>query len=340
MFEMFEQALFVAGCCVCIASLLIKKKHNVLRHHENPHVQGFGRLNPHVAIAVWSREQEARTLVMQPKCSSNVVDLSGEWKFKLFRDTDSAFRAVGCGENNDDMTSIVVPGSWQLQKSGDIAIFTNGGYAFPLSQIDTPCDNPTGYYVKEFALKSSWKSRRIVLNFAGVDSAYYVWLNGKYVGFSKDSRLPSDFDITSAAVFNQTDDANMNSRGALINKMEVLVCRMSDGHIFENQDMWNLSGIFRDVMVVSYPLPLHIYDFSWNVDVEFFTSCYAATHSKCDSFAIFSVFLRILLCGWGTNRDLLVFLCSCLCKHERAGAVGHGVYPCLVTAEWCRRCKL
>jgi beta-galactosidase len=282
MFEMFEQAVFVAGCCVCIASLLLKKKHSVLRKHENPHVQGFGRLNPHVVIAVWGSEQEARTLVMQPKCSSNVADLNGMWGFQLFRSSEDAFRYRETADIDDitELKTIVVPGSWQLQCPGDLPIFTNAGYAFALSQIDTPCENPTGYYVKEFALKSSWRDRRIVLHFAGVDSAFYVWVNGKYVGISKDSRLPADFDVTSVVMFNECDDSSLISRGAVINKLQVLVCRMSDGHIFENQDMWSVSGIFRDVMVVSYPLPLHIYDFSWHVDVEFFTSCYAATHSK------------------------------------------------------------
>lgn len=282
MFELMEQAVFVAGCCICIASLIMRKKHYVLRHHENPHVQGFGRLNPHVVIAVWGSEQEARTLVMQTKCSSNVVDLNGKWNFRLFKNTDDAFlyRDSGWREEKFELKTVVVPGSWQLQFAGDTAIFTNGGYVFPLSQIDTPCDNPTGYYAKEFALKSSWSNRRIILNFAGVDSAFYVWVNGKFVGFSKDSRLPTDFDITPTVQFNKADNTSTTGRGAVVNTLQVLVCRMSDGLIFENQDMWNLSGIFRDVMIVSYPLPLHIYDFSWNVEVEFFTSCYAATHSK------------------------------------------------------------
>mgnify|MGYP003387319120 CR=1 FL=1 len=273
----------MVATCVCIASLIIRKKQKQIRSHENPAVQGVNRLDSHVVCAAFSSEKESRSHVMQRKCSINALDLSGKWHFRLFRNANDAFYFKEHGDRRmraEGGTEIVVPGSWQLQCVGDMPIYTNSGYVCPLENIEIPCDNPTGYYTKEFVVRSSWSSRRIVLHFGGVDSAFYVWVNDQYIGFSKDSRLPVEFDITSAVKFNTSDNTLNIGGSAAVNSLEVLVCRMSDGAIFENQDMWNLSGIYRDVMLISYPQPLHIWDFSWSLDLEFFTSAYSATHGE------------------------------------------------------------
>ena len=137
-----------------------------------------------------------------------------------------------------------------------------------LDQVEASCENPTGYYSTEFIVDDEWVARRTILSFLGVDSAFYLWINNHYIGFSKDSRLPAEFDVGSHLKYGD-DSANV---------LEVIVCRLSDGNLFENQDMWNMNGIFRDVLLSSYPLPLHIYDFAW--DLEIGTTAYYTTQGK------------------------------------------------------------
>ena len=255
---MIDQLGWFAASCICVASLLYRKKMLEIRHHENPLIQGYKRLDAHVVTCAFSTEKEAREYCLQFKQSANTFNLGGTWDFVLFKDVRNAMFYV---ENMHLLIStvesspIIVPGSWQLQFPGDLPIYTNSGYIFELDQVEIPCCNPTGYYSREFEVPSNWNSRRIILSFQGVDAAFYVWINGEFVGFSKDSRLPAEFDVTSVL-----KDSGVNS-------IKILVCRLTDGLLFENQDMWNLNGIFRDVLLISYPLPLHISDFSWNLDL-------------------------------------------------------------------------
>jgi beta-galactosidase len=120
----------------------------------------------------------------------------------------------------------------------------------------TPPHNPTGYYRRTFTVHQTWHQREVFLSFLGVDSAFYLWLNGRFVGFSKDSRTTAEFDIT---VFVHWEGDNT---------LEVVVLRYNDGSYLEDQDMWNLSGIFRSVNVYSLPKPVRIRDFVWRTSME------------------------------------------------------------------------
>jgi beta-galactosidase len=113
-------------------------------------------------------------------------------------------------------------------------------YAFERPLIVPADDNPTGCYRTRFSLSDAWAGRKVFLCFEGVDSAFHVWLNGTYVGYSQDSRLPAEFDVTPAARHGE-------------NLLAVRVYRWSDGSYLEDQDFWRLSGIFRDVVLWSAP---------------------------------------------------------------------------------------
>ncbi|XP_052176349.1 uncharacterized protein LOC127790740 isoform X2 [Diospyros lotus] len=126
----------------------------------------------------------------------------------------------------------------------DRPIYTNVVYPFPLDPPNVPEDNPTGCYRTYFHLPKEWKGRRILLHFEAVDSAFQAWINGVPVGYSQDSRLPAEFEITDFCHPCGCDDKNV---------LAVQVFRWSDGSYLEDQDHWWLSGIHRDVLLLAKP---------------------------------------------------------------------------------------
>ena len=139
----------------------------------------------------------------------------------------------------------MVPSNWQMKGYGH-PHYTNVIYPFPVNPPFVPSENPTGCYIRDFDLPEEWEDRRILLKFDGVDSFYYVWVNGQLAGMSKGSRNASEFDITELV---QTGS----------NRIAVQVLQWSDGSYLEDQDMWWLSGIFRNVSVSAVP-EADIYD--------------------------------------------------------------------------------
>ncbi|MBO4648288.1 MAG: DUF4981 domain-containing protein [Lentisphaeria bacterium] len=166
--------------------------------------------------------------------------LNGAWKFAYFQSPGEApedfFREdFDCCEWDD----IMVPSNWQLKGYGH-PHYTNVQYPFPVNPPFVPSQNPTGCYIREFEIGDDWADRRILLKFDGVDSFYYVWVNGQLAGMSKGSRNASEFDIT--------DIARLGT-----NRIAVQVLQWSDGSYLEDQDMWWLSGIFRNVSLSAVP---------------------------------------------------------------------------------------
>ncbi|GAA1589246.1 glycoside hydrolase family 2 TIM barrel-domain containing protein [Kribbella hippodromi] len=165
------------------------------------------------------------------------VPLGGEWSFRLSPTVATA---------PDDLTdpdttgwdTITVPGHWQLSGYGKPA-YTNVVYPFPLEPPYVPTDNPTGDYVRTVTVPDDFAGARIVLRFEGVDSRFAVYVNGEWVGWSSGSRLASEFDITElVAPGNEAQIA-------------VRVHQWSAGSYVEDQDMWWLSGIFREVNLLA-----------------------------------------------------------------------------------------
>lgn len=175
--------------------------------------------------------------------------LNGEWKFNWVPRPE--LRPTNFFETNFDdasWTNIVVPGNWERSGFG-VPIYLGSGHTFkidPPSVMGEPPTNwtafaqrnPVGSYRKSFNLPPGWSDCRVFIHFDGVDSAFYLWVNGRKVGFSKDSRTPTEFELT-----------DYLQPGA--NQFAVEVYRWSDGSYLEDQDMWRMSGIFRPVYIYS-----------------------------------------------------------------------------------------
>ncbi|HEU0297263.1 MAG TPA: glycoside hydrolase family 2 TIM barrel-domain containing protein, partial [Anaerolineales bacterium] len=218
-----------------------------LRDWENPLVTGKNKRPGHVPMGAYPNAELA--LACDRMASPNQQILNGEWKFHLAACPEEV--PVGSHAEGFDVSSwadIAVPGNWQLQGFNDIPIYTNVAYPFPPNPPFVPRENPTGCYRHTFALDSSWLGRNIYLLFESVDSAFYVWVNGQEVGYSQDSRLPAEFDVTPYVRAGQ-------------NTLAVQVMRYSDGSYLEDQDMWLLSGIQRDVILYNKP-PVSLEDYT------------------------------------------------------------------------------
>ncbi|MEI8408038.1 MULTISPECIES: glycoside hydrolase family 2 TIM barrel-domain containing protein [unclassified Kribbella] len=165
------------------------------------------------------------------------LPLTGDWNFRL-----SASVADAPDDLKDPDTSgwdtIAVPGHWQLSGYGAPA-YTNIVYPFPLEPPYVPTDNPTGDYVRTVTIPADWAGAKIVLRFEGVDSRFAVHVNGELLGWSSGSRLPSEFDLT---------DVVAPGKEA---RIAVRVHQWSTGSYVEDQDMWWLSGIFREVNLLA-----------------------------------------------------------------------------------------
>lgn len=171
--------------------------------------------------------------------SARFVDLNGQWGFLYYSSIldvlDKSLEALV----NAQTESISVPSTWQ-HSGYDQANYTNVRYAIPFDPPFVPNDNPVGLYTRSFSVEESELEFDFHLNFEGVDSAFYVWVNGQWLGYSQVSHSISEFDVTP---YLQVGD----------NQLAVLVLKWSDGTYFEDQDKFRTSGIFRDVYLLKRP---------------------------------------------------------------------------------------
>ncbi|MFJ7976906.1 glycoside hydrolase family 2 TIM barrel-domain containing protein [Peribacillus sp. NPDC096379] len=202
-----------------------------MKRWENVHLTGINRLSAHTDFYRYREFSEAFKL--NKEMSKGYLLLDGEWKF-LFLEAPEfsplSFETEDFEVNSLD--SIEVPSCWQIHGYGKMH-YTDVLYPFPINPPFVPQENPTGIYFKDLILENI-KDEKIVLKFNGVDSAFDLYVNGHHVGFSKGSRMPSEFDITKYV-----------RNGS--NRLTVRVYQFSDGTYLEDQDMWWLSGIFRSV---------------------------------------------------------------------------------------------
>ena len=212
---------------------------------ENHELMHRNRLPAHAMLLPY--EDEIAALTGERSNSPWFSLLNGNWDFHFAPTPGLA--PLKFWANDFDAAGwdrITVPSNWQLEGYG-YPHYTNVIYPFPVDPPRVPTENPTGSYRRLFELPKEWQDRKIILCFEGVDSAFYVWVNGKQVGFSKGSRLPSEFDITK---YVKPGEKNL---------IAVQVYQWSDGSYLEDQDMWWLSGIFRDVYLYALP-DVHIFD--------------------------------------------------------------------------------
>ncbi|MGL5314014.1 MAG: glycoside hydrolase family 2 TIM barrel-domain containing protein, partial [Peptostreptococcaceae bacterium] len=165
--------------------------------------------------------------------------LDGEWKFLFLEAPEFSPNGFNNKDyNTENWNNIKVPSNWQMEGYGKMH-YTDLYYPFPINPPFVPTKNPTGIYKRKFTLDKNWMREKTTLRFHGVDSAFEIWVNGEYVGYSKGSRMQAEFDITE---FVKEE-----------NDITVRVYQFSDATYLEDQDMWWLSGIFRSVELVNQP---------------------------------------------------------------------------------------
>ncbi|MBN1261973.1 MAG: beta-galactosidase, partial [Anaerolineae bacterium] len=250
---------------------------------ENPRVIERNKESGHVPLTPYTDEAAA-----WERTRAYTQLLNGDWKFQWSPNPASAPVGFEAPEYDDSgWDTVAVPGNWQLQGYGK-PIYTNIQYPFPIDPrfkaaeaemqlamakkgatirdlqapewaMEIPLgvpqdDNPTGCYRLRFGVPEHWEGRQTFIRFDGVDSAFHLWVNGQAVGYSEDSRLPAEFNLTP---FLHSGE----------NILAVRVYRWSTGSYLEDQDFWRLSGIFRDVTLWSAP-DIHLWDYTIETDLD------------------------------------------------------------------------
>lgn len=217
----------------------------VEKYYENPGI-----------LHVGTEENRCYYLPCNGEGKENVRLLSGvDWRFSYYKsveDVPGDFYKPDFEE--EGFERMEVPSCWQML-GYDQKQYTNVRYPFPYDPPYVPGDNPSGAYIKYFDLSRAETKEEQFLYFEGVDSCFYVWINGKFVGYSQVSHSPSEFNIT-------------GKTKAGTNKLAVLVLKWCDGSYLEDQDKFRMSGIFRDVLLLFRPRE-YVRDFTVTTPVDF-----------------------------------------------------------------------
>lgn len=206
---------------------------------ENHQIDGINRMPARAHFLTFPSKEKA--LLNNNRYTHAFKNLNGVWKF-MFLDAPE-YSPEGFFNSDFDVTKmddITVPGNWQLQGYGKMH-YSDLWYNFPINPPYVPTENPTGIYKRTFFVEESYRDKKIIIRFCGVDSAYHLWINGKEVGYGKVARNESEFDITDIIRVGEENDVT------------VRVYQWSDGTYLEDQDMWWESGIFRDVELIGVP---------------------------------------------------------------------------------------
>ena len=210
----------------------------VPRYYENLEMLHENTMSPRAYYIPASVRKD--DLIENRENSDRFLLLNGEWNFKYF---DSIYEVTDVfyeeGYDISEFDKIAVPGVWQMA-GYDSHQYTNIRYPFPFDPPYIPQDIPCGAYVHTFTYQKEEKAPKAFLNFEGVDSCFFVWMNGTYVGYSQVSHATSEFDVTS--VLKDGD-----------NTIAVLVLKWCDGSYLEDQDKFRMSGIFRDIYLLKRP---------------------------------------------------------------------------------------
>ncbi len=205
------------------------------RDWENPGVTQWNRLATHAPFHSWRDETFAR----EDKLSLSKRLLNGVWRFSFFPAPEQVPEAW-ITDDLADAVEMPVPSNWQME-GFDTPIYTNVTYPINVNPPYVPAENPTGCYSLTFEMNDAWLcSGQTRIIFDGVNSAFHLWCNGQWVGYSQDSRLPAEFDLSAVLRPGQ-------------NRLAVMVLRWCDGSYPEDQDMWRMSGIFRDISLLHKP---------------------------------------------------------------------------------------
>ncbi|MBM3312539.1 MAG: beta-galactosidase, partial [Candidatus Aminicenantes bacterium] len=211
---------------------------------ENPKIFGVGKEEPHATFIPFP--DAAGALENDADRSPFYQSLNGIWKFNwVEKPADRTLDFWKFGYDVGRWKDIAVPSNWEFQGYG-VPIYVNSSYEWvkPPAQPDPPRVphdyNPVGQYKRTFTVPDSWRNMQVLVHFGAVKSAFYLWVNGRYLGYSEDSKTPAEWDITPHL-----------RKGA--NEVALEVYRWTDGSYLECQDFWRLSGIERDVYLTAAP---------------------------------------------------------------------------------------
>ena len=224
---------------------------------KDPNINEVNRLPMHSS---WFAFESAEAAQGAPEASANYLSINGIWKFNWVADADARPTAFWTADYDDSAWgSMPVPGIWELNGYGD-PLYVNTRYAWHGHYKDNPPyapvkDNHVGSYRREVTVPDSWKGREVILHFGSVTSNVYLWVNGKFVGYSEDSKLECEFDITKLVKPGQA------------NLIAFQVFRWCDGTYVECQDFWRFSGVARDCYLYSRPKK-HIADVRITPDLD------------------------------------------------------------------------
>ena len=220
---------------------------------EDPELQQEGNLPYRSHFIPYDSEEKA--LSRSEDASLYYRLLNGIWDFRLEKSpllVDEAYTKPDY-EPDESWGRIEVPGCWQMQGYGGHPVYSGAPYLFPVEPPYVATDNDTGCYRREFTLPKFMEDKRVILRFLGVGSMFYVYVNGVKAGMSKGSHMSSEFNIT-----------KLLHPGK--NVLAVTVLRFCDGSYIEIQDMWHMSGIFRDVALLAEPVEDAIQEVSVKAD--------------------------------------------------------------------------
>ena len=182
------------------------------------------------------------------------IALDGQWRFRLFEAPESVPPSAVRGDTPIDGRTVAVPGNWTLQNTGDLPWYTNVQMPFHGPPPRLPERNPTGVYRRSFTIGRGWRSRQVVLHVGGAESVHAVYLNDRFVGYGTDSRLPSEYDITSHLVLGR-------------NHLAIVVVRWSAQSYVEDQDQWWMAGLHRSVVIEARAM-VHVADVRCRADLR------------------------------------------------------------------------
>ena len=255
----------IPASCLTIALVAVFLPVALADHPDLENEQMIGRNKEPGRATSFFYDDAATAIQGNPAESPWFQSLNGTWKFNWAPEPDG--RPTDFYKPDFDVSQwddIPVPSNWQMKGYG-VPLYSNIPYPFkkdpPRVMGEPPKEftsysqrNPVGSYRRTFTVPESWVGRQVFLQFDGVDSAFYLWINGKEVGYSQGSRTP--------ALFNITDYLAPSS-----NEIAVEVYRYCDGSYLEDQDFWRLSGIFRNVYLWS-AADLHLRDFFFHADLD------------------------------------------------------------------------
>lgn len=245
--------IFKSPLLFCITFLLISPHLNA-QEWQYPGIVGVNKQMGHAAFVPHADMLSARSFEREK--SAFFQSLNGQWKFRWAKSPNSIPPGFYATEYVDTAwQGISVPSNWQLEGNYDKPIYSNIKHPFEAIPPFVPIDNnPTGCYRTTFTIPNSWSNQEIYLHFEGVQSAFYLWINGQQVGYSQGSMTPAEFNITPFIKEGE-------------NLLAAEVIRWSDGSYLEDQDFWRMSGIYRDVFLYATP-KIHIRDFAVITDLD------------------------------------------------------------------------